>query len=318
MTWLSLEFWRDVMQRTIEWAIAAIPKLLLVLLLTAVLLRIVRFACERVTTRALESEKYENATAAKEHEKRVQTLIDITRKAAVIGVWSLAAVLMLVQVGVNVAPILAGAGVLGLAVGFGAQELVRDVISGFFRLFDNQIRKGDVVMLNGTGGIVEKVGLRTTELRDLSGVLHVFQNGKVDSLGNMTKDWSAMVFDVGVAYKEDTDEVASVMCDVARGMQEDDEYGHKILEPLELFGVDSFGDNAVVIKARLKTVPIEQWSVGREYRRRLKQAFDERGIEIPFPHRTLYWGEASKPFRIDAHHSSSPDSAERPAEGRSA
>jgi small conductance mechanosensitive channel len=135
-------------------------------------------------------------------------------------------------------------------------------------------------------------------LRDLSGVVHVVQNGKIESLANMTKEWSAMVFEIGVAYKQEVDEAVAVMKEVAQSLQDDPDYGAKILEPMEVFGVESFGDSAVVIKGRIKTRPSEQWSVGREYRRRLKSTFDERNIEIPFPHRTLYWGEASAPMQF--------------------
>jgi small conductance mechanosensitive channel len=232
----------------------------------------------------------------------------IARKVGAIVISSMLALLVLVELGINIGPLIAGAGVVGLAVGFGAQELVRDVITGFFLLLENHIRVGDVAIVNGTGGLVESIGLRTICLRDMSGTVHVFQNGKIDTVANMTKEWSAIVFDVGVAYKEDTDKVAELMKKVADEMQAEPEYKDKILEPLEIFGVDSFGDNAVVIKARFKTLPIQQWSVGREYRRRLKYAFDRAGIEIPFPHRTLYWGEASHAFKfkVDNGHTGTP------------
>ncbi|RPI44515.1 MAG: mechanosensitive ion channel family protein, partial [Bacteroidetes bacterium] len=136
-------------------------------------------------------------------------------------------------------------------------------------------------------------------LRDFAGVVHIIQNGKINTLSNMTMEWSAMVFDIGVAYKENVDTVMEVIREVGMKLQEDEAFGPKFMEPIEVFGVDQFGDNAVVIKARIKTKPIEQWSVGREFRRRLKQAFDERGIEIPFPHRTIYWGEKIGPLQLD-------------------
>jgi small-conductance mechanosensitive channel len=146
---------------------------------------------------------------------------------------------------------------------------------------------------------VERVGLRTIVLRDLSGVVHVFQNGKINTLSNMTKQWSGMVLDIGVAYKEDTDRVVEVIKQVADEMRTDPDFANIMIEPIEIFGVDQFADSAVIIKARLKTKPIEQWKVGREYRRRLKKAFDEQGIEIPFPHRTVYWGEEIKPLQVN-------------------
>jgi small-conductance mechanosensitive channel len=230
--------------------------------------------------------------------KRVTTLVGLLRTLALVAIWGVAIVIVLAQLGLDVTPILAGAGIVGLAVGFGAQNLVRDVISGFFLVLENQVRVGDVAVVNGTGGLVEAITFRTIVLRDLAGVVHVFPNGAITTLSNMTMGWSAYVLDVGVAYKEDTDAVVAVMEEVARGLARDPAYAAAILDPLEVFGVDDFGDSAVTIKARIKTRPIEQWRVGREYRRRLKKAFDSRGIEIPFPHHALYAGEASKPLRI--------------------
>jgi len=293
-SWLSPEFWTTIWKATIAWAVSALPKVLIVLLLGFVLLKLVDWGSKHLVAHTLEQAENDGESAARERQKRAETLIGILRRTSVIVVWVFVAMLVLMQVGVNIAPLIAGAGIVGLAVGFGAQELVRDVITGFFVLLENHVRKGDVAIINGTGGLVETIGLRTITLRDLSGTVHVFQNGKISSLSNMTKEWSAMVFDIGVAYKEDTDEVAQVMLEVAEGLRAEPQYATKILEPMEIFGLDSFADSSIVIKARLKTVPSEQWSVGREYRRRLKLAFDARGIEIPFPHRTLYWGDASE------------------------
>jgi moderate conductance mechanosensitive channel len=200
--------------------------------------------------------------------------------------------------GVDVGPLLASAGIIGLAVGFGAQELVRDYISGFFMLLEDQIRTGDVAIINGTGGLVERIELRTITLRDLSGVTHVFQNGKISTLANMTKDWSAMVFDIGVAYKENVDEVMKIMSMVGEELLEDEKFRVNILEPLEISGLNEFGNSALVIRARLKTRPGEQWTVGREFRRRLKIAFDKHGVEIPFPHTTIYWGDEINPLKL--------------------
>ena len=230
--------------------------------------------------------------------KRVTTLTNVLRTISVGLIWAVAIVVSLDQVGLDITPILAGAGIIGLAVGFGAQNLVRDIISGFFLILENQVRVGDVAIINGTGGFVEAVTFRTVVLRDLSAVVHVFPNGSINTLSNMTKGWSAYVIDVGVAYKEDTDRVVEVMRQVAEEMRADPQYGPVMLEPIEVFGVDNFGESEVTIKARLKTQPIQQWNVGREYRRRLKKAFDRVGIEIPFPHRTLYMGEASPPFQL--------------------
>ncbi len=230
--------------------------------------------------------------------KRVTTLMNVLRTIAVVIIWSVVVVLTLEQIGFAVGPILAAAGVVGLAVGFGAQNLVRDVISGFFIILENQIRVGDVAIINGTGGLVEEVTFRTVVLRDLSAVVHVIENGSINEIANLTKGWSAYVIDVGVAYKEDTDRVTEMMRQVADEMKADPDYGPSMLDTIEIFGVNEFADSAVVIKARLKTQPIKQWGVGREYRRRLKKAFDANGIEIPFPHLSVYMGEASRPFDV--------------------
>ena len=231
-------------------------------------------------------------------EKRVKTLTGLLRTMSLVVIWSVAIIMSFGQVGVDITPIIASAGILGLAVGFGAQNLVRDVISGFFIILENQVRVGDVAIVNGTGGLVEAISFRTITLRDLAGVVHVFPNGTITTLSNMTKGWSGYVLDIGVAYKENIDHVIEVMKEVGEDLRNDSQYRSKILEPIEVFGVDQFGASEVVIKARIKTQPIKQWTVGREYRRRLKMAFDEKGIEIPFPHHTLYMGEASLPFRI--------------------
>jgi small conductance mechanosensitive channel len=230
--------------------------------------------------------------------KRADTLVRLIRKAVYLVLWTAIGLVMLQEIGVEIGPILAGAGIIGLAVGFGAQYLVRDVISGFFLILENQVRVGDVAIINGTGGLVEMVNFRTLVLRDLAGVVHVFPNGTIHTLSNMTQEWSAYVFEIGVAYKENTDKVVAVMDAVLQGMVEDATYGPLILEPPEIMGVDKFADSAVIIKGRIKTRPIRQWMVGREFLRRLKLAFDEEGIEIPFPHRTVYFGEASKPFDL--------------------
>ena len=232
--------------------------------------------------------------------KRIKTLIGLMQTICLATIWVIASIMALDQIGLDITPILAGAGIIGLAIGFGAQNLVRDMINGFFIILENQIRVGDVAVVNGTGGLVERITFRTITLRDQAGIVHVFPNGTVTTLANMTKDWSAYLMEIGVAYKEDTDHVIQVMKDVGEDLQSDPRFRSLILEPIEIFGVDRFGESEVVLKARIKTQPIKQWEVGREYRRRLKKAFDAQSIEIPFPHRTIYMGEASPPFRLQS------------------
>ena len=272
-------------------------RILLVLLAGFVAIRFLRIAMrhlEEMLVRA--GEKTEVVAGATR--KRVTTLIGLLLTLGLVVVWGIVGVISLGQIGLDVTPILAGAGIVGLAVGFGAQNLVRDVISGFFLVLENQVRVGDVAVVNGTGGLVEAITFRTIVLRDLAGVVHVVPNGAITTLANMTKGWSAYVIDVGVAYKEDTDQVVEVMKNVADALRKDPRFGPSILDEIEIFGVDDFKESEVTIKARLKTVPIQQWNVGREYRRRLKKAFDARGIEIPFPHRSLYMGTGNGPLEV--------------------
>jgi len=228
--------------------------------------------------------------------ERVHTISGLVTNAVNIIVLSAASLMMLQELGVNIAPLLTGAGIAGLAVGFGAQNLVRDIISGFFFILEDQVHVGDVVEVNGTSGLVEAVKLRTLVLRDLSGTVHVVPNGEITTLSNKTKEFSYAVLDIGVAYKEDTDHVSAVLHDVGAELKSDSDFNNSILASLEILGVSEFGDSAVVIKIRIKTRPLKQWMIERELRRRIKKAFDAEGIEIPFPHMSLYFGEASKPF----------------------
>jgi len=223
--------------------------------------------------------------------KKRKTLIPLINTVIKIGVAFIGGIVVLDQLGVNTRPILAGAGIVGLAVGFGAQTLVKDVINGLFILLQDLISVGDVAVLKDKGGLVEAVGLRTVTLRDLAGNVHVIPNSSIETVTNMTKGFSRYVFDVGVAYREYVDEVMEVLREIGEEMQNDPQYKKDILEPLEILGVDQFADSAVIIRARITTKPIRQWAVGREFNRRMKKVFDQRGIEIPFPHRTIYMGE---------------------------
>ena len=227
---------------------------------------------------------------------RLHTIGGLVKNAVNVLVIGAATLMILEEFGVNITPLLTAAGIGGLAVGFGAQNLVRDVISGFFLILEDQIHVGDVVKIDDTSGLVESVKLRTVVLRDLSGTVHIIPNGSITTLSNMSKEFSYSVMDVGVAYKEDTDTVVDVLRDVGADIQSDKDFGQHILDELEVLGVDDFAASAVTIKIRIKTRPLKQWMVGRELRRRIKKAFDTAGIEIPFPHISLYMGEVSNPF----------------------
>jgi small conductance mechanosensitive channel len=237
-----------------------------------------------------------------EFQKRTQTLASIIRYVSVIAILLVGTMMVLKEFGIEIGPLLAAAGIVGLAVGFGAQSLVKDVISGFFILLEDQIRVGDVVQIAGKGGLVEKINLKTTILRDLAGNVHYVPNGHIEVVTNMTKDYSRYVFDIGVAFRENVDEVIGVIKEVDEELRSDPDYKDDILEPIDILGLDQFAGSAVIIKARTTTVPVKQWRVGREFNRRLKMKFDERNIEIPFPHITLYMGQdkqgQSPPLRI--------------------
>jgi len=212
--------------------------------------------------------------------KRITTLSGVLWTISSGLLWFVVVLIALSQIGVNIGPILAGAGVVGLAVGFGAQHLVRDLVSGFFLLLENQIRVGDIAIINGTSGVVESVTFRTVVLRDQAGIVHVFPNGAINTLANATMDWSAYVIDVAVPYREDTDRVVELMRQTGVEMRKEAEYARAMLEPIEILGIDNFTDTGVTIKARFKTKPAQQYSVGREYRRRLKKVLDGEGIGL--------------------------------------
>ncbi|MFZ5905971.1 MAG: mechanosensitive ion channel family protein [Nitrospirota bacterium] len=276
------------LKKTIEWLLTSGLHIALILVLTFVALK---------ATKALSMRLIDLLTKQKEEpefQKRTQTLVSIVRYTLTVVILVVASMTVLNEFGIEIGPLLAAAGIVGLAVGFGAQSLVKDVISGFFILLEDQIRVGDVVQIAGKGGLVEKINLKTTILRDLAGNVHYVPNGHIDVVTNMTKDYSRYVFDIGVAYREDVDEVIEVIKEVDGDMRDDPEFRDDILEPIEILGLDQFADSAVIIRARTTTMPIKQWRVAREFNRRLKKKFDERNIEIPFPHVTLYMGQDKK------------------------
>jgi small conductance mechanosensitive channel len=251
-------------------------------IITAVLQRTIRAFRIRVAARMEDRESV----------KRAETLGRVFRYLVAVVVTLVAGMLVLGELGISVAPILGAAGVVGLAVGFGAQSLVKDYFTGFFLLLENQISTGDIVQLSSDhAGFVEEVTLRYVRLRDYDGRVHYVPNGQIGSVINLTRGYSFAVLDIGVAYRENVDEVMGVMQDVAREMRADPEFAERMLEDMEMAGVDQWGDSAVVIKCRFKVAAMSQWAVKREYLRRLKNAFDAHGIEIPFPHLTVYAGQ---------------------------
>jgi small conductance mechanosensitive channel len=227
-----------------------------------------------------------------EAKKRAHTLTQVVWHILRVTIGMVAIIMVLGQLGLRIGPILASVGIVGLAVGFGAQSLVKDIINGFFLLLENQYRVGDVVRTAGVAGRVETINLRVTTLRDLKGIVHVIPNGKIETLSNFTKHYSRAVLDIRVAYKEDVDEVMGVLKELGEELRQDEDFEELITEPMNILGVEEFDDSAVIIRMFFTTLPLKQWNVAREFRRRVKKAFDERGIEIPFPQRTIYVGHS--------------------------
>lgn len=278
-------------------------------------------AASAMIERYLERAAAEEASA--ERSARIQTLLPLARKTILIALIVMVTLIVLSQLGINIAPLLAGAGVVGLAIGFGAQTLVKDVITGLFILIEDTIAVGHIVSVAGHTGVVEGLSIRSIRLRDLEGIVHTVPFSEVTTVQNYTKEYSYYLFEVGIAYRENVDEVIPVLRELADRMREDEQYGPYILDPLEVLGLDRFGDSAVIIKTRLKTRPGYQWMVGREYNRRMKARFDEMGIEIPFPHTTLYFGQdkdgAAPPAFVEVRERQAqrkPARRAAPAEGR--
>jgi len=215
-----------------------------------------------------------------EQEKRITTINALFTRVAFILLWGIGIIIILGELNINIAPILTGLGIFGLALSFGAQSLVKDLIAGIFILIENQIRVGDVAVINGTGGLVESIDLRTIVLRGTEGTVHVFPNGLIRTLSNTTKDWSACVLDISVAYKEDPEKAMEIMKEVDEDLRRDKEFGRYILKPIEIFGIEKLSKSSMVIRVRIETQPLKQWTIAREYRLRLKKAFDEQGVEI--------------------------------------
>ncbi len=252
----------DTFSNMFQWMIVNGLRICVIIVIAYILIRLVRVLSDKMPVKLSEKE-----VLTEERRKRVDTLASIIQHTMTIVIMVLAGIVIMGQVGINVGPILAGAGILGLAVGFGAQNLVKDIITGFFILLENRMNVGDVIQAAGVAGLVQSINLRTTILRDLEGKVHIIPNGEI--------------------LKKVGDELL-----------EEPEYREVIIDPLEILGVDAFADSQVTIKVMFKTKPIKQWMVAREFRRRVKKAFDAEGIEIPFPHMTIYMGEAENKGKL--------------------
>jgi small conductance mechanosensitive channel len=284
-------------QGLLQWELLY-PKLIkiaVVIVLAIITYRVIKSVIRRIVEREIDEE---DPLVKRVREQRARTLASLLANVAAVAVVVVVLLTILDILLENIGPILASFGILGLAISFGAQSLVKDMITGTFMLMEGQFGIGDVVRVSDVSGQVEKITLRTTVLRDMEGIVHIIPNGEITRVSNLTKSWSRTVLNIGVAYKEDVDRVIAVLRDEGQAFKADPEWGPLMLDDVEVLGVDSFGDSSVNFRVVVKTLPLKQWDIARELRRRIKNRFDAERIEIPFPHATLYWGEGQKPEQI--------------------
>ncbi len=280
----------DIFKTSVSWLITSGIKILAILVILFILARmsgrivrgLERFVPERDPLQALEAKK------------RAQTLGNTLRHAVLLFLTLLAILMILGELGIELGPILATAGIGALAIGFGAQSLVKDVISGFFIILENQYRIGDVIEVAGVSGLVESVSLRRTVLRDLEGKVYTVPNGEIKVVSNLSKGWSRSVLDVNISYRENVDEVMELLSRIGRELEAEEPYKSAILEPLQILGIERLGEASLTIRIVVKTAPLRQWEVGRELRRRIKNRFDEKGIQMPYPYRIFFQDEPGK------------------------
>ncbi len=281
-----------------------LPDLLAALIHTAVVIvlafvawRIVKIITRRVLLREIAEE---DPLVKRQRKQRIETMAGLVNNVAATVIITLAVLTGLSYLGVPIASLLASVGVAGLAISFGAQSLVKDIISGAFILAEGQFGIGDVIKLGDTSGLVEKVTLRTTVLRDEYGTVHTIPNGQITKVSNLTKSWSRAIVDVSVAYREDVDRVVTLLREIGAGLAADRSWGQLLLGEPEVPGIEKLGDSGVIFRVMVKTLPLKQWDVARELRRRIKQRFEREAIQIPFPTVTFYWGEDQMPPALEA------------------
>ncbi len=272
-------------QNVLQWSIDHGPKIVFTLLGTVLLLWLSKVLEHRLVRLLV---RHGTSGSSEDRENRARTLVGVVRNGTTVLLIAGASLSIIAEFGINIYPLVGAAGVVGLAVAFGAQNLIRDYFTGFMILMENQYTVNDVVKIGDIAGQVERITLRMTVLRDLHGTVHFVPHGQINLVSNLTHGWSRALFDIGIAYKEDVDRVMKVLMDLGKEIRRDPVYRDLILDEPEMLGVDSFGDSAVVIRFLIKTRPLKQWAVKRELNRRIKKKFDEMKIEIPFPQRTVY------------------------------
>lgn len=273
----------DFFVRSHDWILTSGLRIVLYLLLGIAFMRLIRSIKLRFKCKLEEHDK----VACEERDKRLQTIAQVVGITSKIFIWLIIAIMILRELGANIAPLLAGAGVAGIAIGFGAQSIIKDILNGFFILLENQFRVGDVVKIADKIGTVEFLNLRMTALRSFDGVRHIIPNGQITTVENMTFAESRALIRVAISYNSDIDKALEVLEKTLKTLSEDPVYGGHIRE-YQILGVDNLGESSVDIAVRIATEPKQQWFIGREFRYRIKKEFDKAGIEIPFPHRTVY------------------------------
>jgi len=263
----------------IHWLLAHVPKILATLLAIVVAQFVVRRWSQRVV-KLMTRQPFR--AGLQERENRAATLASVLRNTASVAIIVSGVLMILDELSISIGPLLGSAAVIGLAVAFGTQNLIKDYFTGFMLLLEDQYGVNDVVKIGGVSGSVERITLRTTVLRDLEGTVHFIPHGSITTVSNLTHDWSRAVFEVRVAYTEDVDRVIAALTEVGKSLREDSEYNKSILDDLQMLGVDQLGETAVILKFFIKTVPLQQWKVKREMLRRVKKKFDESAIGLHF------------------------------------
>jgi small conductance mechanosensitive channel len=281
----TLENSHELAKLVYAWLIDHGVKIVFIIIVAILARYIAEFFLDRFIRRVIPRKRYRSADAEK---KREETLTRIAVGTMRVIVWITASLMVLSEAGLDIGPLLAAAGIAGIAVGFGGQYLIRDVVAGFFIIVENQYRVGDVACLNDTCGLVEDISLRATTLRDLDGTVFHISHGNVTKVSNLSKDFARINLNVGVDYSSDMEKVIEVVNAVGKGMSEDPDWKEQILSPIHFERIDDFGDSAIIIKVLGDTKPLQQWAVTGEFRKRLKIAFDQAGIDIPFPHRVVH------------------------------
>jgi moderate conductance mechanosensitive channel len=269
----------------IPWLLSHGIKILFITIGTYILNRFLKHTIEKIVRTAVVSDKYLSKEA---EEKREDTLIRIFTWSSRIIILFIATLMILQEFGIPIGPILASAGIIGIAVGFGGQYFIKDIISGFFFILENQYRVGDVVNFDGTGGLVEDISLRMTTLRDLDGTVYHIPHGEIKKVANLSKDFARINLNIGIAYAANLDHVIKIVNKVGDELSQDPQWKEFIIKPPQFLRVDDFADSSIVIKILGETQPLKQWEVTGELRKRIKIAFDNEGIEIPFPQRVVH------------------------------